>query len=568
MNCTNLNTAAEILEAFRACKNPGEEIELFECLATRPDPPVGAFVDILRSIKLEAVLALTIQAFGKITDADIKARLKESEDLLTILSQQAQSGSSDLIRWSAATTIDNLGFDFIAVSQYLTEEPKKIAEKIVQSKVKRFAEQNLLHSNDYSDFALFWVYGALERLKQISLDSKYAQGLQIDLTCQFVMHYLNLKGIKDVNAALQRAELMGDNAFPIDENEVFEGSAQRIAKEKLEDPANINELDILFDILFENQLHCLQSNNLSTRKSAAQFIYTLLETTVLEQLKQSNPTLGIAVFIFSQDWYQLKWVPSGKRDSSGLQELIQSYEFNSLSYNQLESVAQQFEILVTNLKRKKVKQDCQEWLNHALNEIQKRNQAFQTRVNQSIALREKLDRQLNQIRDINRELYDQVFSKMSFDNPPQLSVENEQYSQILNMYDKSLREKLGSLQKPVSNFYDSLISNQLSPIQAKIKIANQGSELVVYMTVSILIGIVILTMIYAFQKFGDLAGAIVIGFIQGCIFAVIPAVILNFSSEWISNYCKSKVKEYEAIYNRKQFQLENEKKQLLNLLNV
>lgn len=371
MNCSNLNTAAEILEAFRACNNPGEEIELFECLADRSDPPVGAFVDILRSIKLEAVLALATQAFGKIKDANIKAQLKGSQDLLTILSQQAQSGSSDLIRWSAATTIDNLGFDFIAVCQYLSEEPKTISEKIVQSKVKRFSEENLLDSNDYSDFVLFWVYGALDRLKEISLDSNFADGSQIYITCQIVMNYLELKGIKDVNAALQRAELMWDNAFPIDENEVFEGSAQRIAKEKLEGEANTNELNILV----ENQLHCLQSNNLSTRKSSAQVI-SKLGTTFLAQLKQSNPTLASAVFLFSQDWYQLKWVSSGKRDSSGLQEFIRSYEFNSLSYNQLESVVQQFESLVTNLSRKQVKQDCQKWLISCLNEIQTRNQDF------------------------------------------------------------------------------------------------------------------------------------------------------------------------------------------------
>ena len=50
MDCTNLNTAAEIMEAFRASNNPGEEIELFECLATRPDPQKGLKVEKLRQI--------------------------------------------------------------------------------------------------------------------------------------------------------------------------------------------------------------------------------------------------------------------------------------------------------------------------------------------------------------------------------------------------------------------------------------------------------------------------------------------------------------------------------------
>lgn len=125
MDCNNLHTAAEVLEAFRACSDTGEEIELFECLATRPEPPLEAFVEILKNIPLEPVLALTIQAFGKITNADIKARLKQSDDLLEMLSRQAQSGSTDLIRWAAATAIEEVGFDFIAVSRYLSQEPKK-----------------------------------------------------------------------------------------------------------------------------------------------------------------------------------------------------------------------------------------------------------------------------------------------------------------------------------------------------------------------------------------------------------------------------------------------------------
>ena len=169
MNCTNLNTAAEILEAFRACKNPGEEIELFECLATRPDPPVGAFLDILRSIKLEAVLALTIQAFGKITVANIKADLKESKDLLTMLSQQAQSGSSDLIKWSAATAIEEIGFNFLMVAQYLTQDPKNIIDDILES--------NSISSSSDPNQIRFWSYGPLEKPKKEAQKWKFSHSL-------------------------------------------------------------------------------------------------------------------------------------------------------------------------------------------------------------------------------------------------------------------------------------------------------------------------------------------------------------------------------------------------------
>ncbi len=160
MNCTDINTAAEILNAFRDCKdNPEKEIELFDCLATRSDPPLEAFFEIAKLIKLETLLALTIQAFGKITDPEIKARMKESNELLELLSQKAESGSSDLIRWSAATAIEDIGFDFLMVAQYLSQNPNKIIEGIVQS-------NNILSSNEPNKISRFWSYGPSEKLKK------------------------------------------------------------------------------------------------------------------------------------------------------------------------------------------------------------------------------------------------------------------------------------------------------------------------------------------------------------------------------------------------------------------
>jgi WD40 repeat protein len=160
MNCTDINTAAEILNAFRECKdNPEKEIELFDCLATRSDPPLEAFFEIAKLIKLETLLALTIQAFGKITDPEIKARMKESNELLELLSQKAESGSSDLIRWSAASAIEDIGFDFLMVAQYLSQNPNKIIEGIVQS-------NNILSSNEPNKISRFWSYGPSEKLKK------------------------------------------------------------------------------------------------------------------------------------------------------------------------------------------------------------------------------------------------------------------------------------------------------------------------------------------------------------------------------------------------------------------
>jgi hypothetical protein len=95
MDYSSLRTAANIIDAFHNCQNAGEQMDLFEALATSYEPPVEAFAEILRGVKLEPLIVLTIQAFGKIKDADIREILKQSDDLLTILSEQAQSGETD-----------------------------------------------------------------------------------------------------------------------------------------------------------------------------------------------------------------------------------------------------------------------------------------------------------------------------------------------------------------------------------------------------------------------------------------------------------------------------------------
>ncbi|OKH31106.1 hypothetical protein NIES2119_29490 [[Phormidium ambiguum] IAM M-71] len=480
--------------------------------------------------------------------------MKESQDLLTILSQQAQSGSSDLIRWSAATTIDNLGFDFITVSQYLSEEPKKIAEKIVQSKVKRFADQNLVNSNDYDEFVRFWLYGNYQKLREVTLGIEFWDLYEIwrktqetpgykdekfnkfDV-CWKLVNSLGLKGIKDINAALERAEAMGDNASELDENEFFEGIGQTLATINGENYG------------IKTKLLCLQSNNSKTRYVIATTNLKSEGGILLDNLKQSNPTLALALITFANPSFSINY-----------------------PYEQLTGLAENLKLLERSLRRKKVRQDCQIWYDLILEELDKRRKTFEVRKNQSIALREKLDRQLNQIRDINRELWEQVFARVSFDNPPQLSVENEQYSQIFDMYEKSLKEKLASLREPVSNFYDSFISNELLPIEAQIKATEKTKEVVNFSLAFAPLTTVILTGIYLWVIGVNFVLAIIGGFIIG---AILGGIIgeegrsegLGISKQ-IMDYWKLQLQEYNTICYRKKSEIETQKNKSLNLLNI
>jgi hypothetical protein len=150
MNYDNLHTTAEILEAFQGCRDAGEEIDLFEALAWRDEPPVEAFIEIVRKIKLEPVLALAIQALGWVKNVEVLERLKKSDELLEILSNSAQSGATDLIQWSAAKSIIAISYDFVEVSQYLTETPQNIMRKI---ELKHSDKDSINYTSQ-----IFWTY--------------------------------------------------------------------------------------------------------------------------------------------------------------------------------------------------------------------------------------------------------------------------------------------------------------------------------------------------------------------------------------------------------------------------
>lgn len=162
MDCTNINTPTEILNAFRACNNnPIQEVALFQCLATRPVPPVAALVELARKIRLEVALALSIQALAQILNPEIKAKLNKSTQLLKLLAREAESGESDLIRWSAATAIDDIGFEFFSVAQYLAEDPKNIAINIERLKSSESGTRPASPGENR-----FWMYGPLDKQKK------------------------------------------------------------------------------------------------------------------------------------------------------------------------------------------------------------------------------------------------------------------------------------------------------------------------------------------------------------------------------------------------------------------
>lgn len=57
---------------------------------------------------------------------------------------------------------------------------------------------------------------------------------------------------------------------------------------------------------------------------------------------------------------------------------------------------------------------------------------------------------------------------VTFDNPPQLSVDNDQYPQIFDTYDRSIKEKLLNQRKPVIDYYELVTFQKIKTIQLQI----------------------------------------------------------------------------------------------------
>jgi hypothetical protein len=261
MNYDNLHTTEDILKAFQGCQDAGEEIDLFEALAWRDKPPIDAFIEIVRKIKLEPLLALATQALGWVKDAEILERLKKSDELLEILSNLAKSGATDLIKWSAAKSIVAIGFDFISVSQHLTEMPGNIIEKMYAKHSKKNTTGN--------DSINFWVYGDTYQLRFGICDRSEIFN---------VLRSKSVRGVKENNFFLREAY---DNFNEIDEstrNDVYENldftlSGQQISQFVLTAfPDDFIELSKCKTLIL-NQIYCINSRHSEVRKAAVKFLH-------------------------------------------------------------------------------------------------------------------------------------------------------------------------------------------------------------------------------------------------------------------------------------------------------
>jgi hypothetical protein len=267
MNYDSVSTPEEILVAFQQCEDAGEQMDLFEALAWRNEPPIEAFVEIVQQIKLEPVLALVTQAFGWVRNEAVRKTLKESDDLLSILANLVRSGETDLIRWSAAQSIIVVGFDLISVWSYLTEAPQDIVDGLVKNNLDHLHKKQ---DNELSRTKLinFWVYGDTNKL--YAFTKSHTNQIALDRSSE-ILHLKNIRGVQENTRYLMRSfQRMSSEES---ENLFFTLIGQEISEDTLKkalDGRNVKSLHL--EAVLRNQICCLNSQGSKVRDKALEIL--------------------------------------------------------------------------------------------------------------------------------------------------------------------------------------------------------------------------------------------------------------------------------------------------------
>lgn len=123
--------------------------------------------------------ALALQAFGKVRDLQLKSEIVTgiddfSKNLLVVLEEEARSGATPLIRWSAAVTIKSIWSDEECEKESngyhgdLKINPSEIELRIAEEQIKLLAKKQLISHDSKAENGIadenenllnFWVYG-------------------------------------------------------------------------------------------------------------------------------------------------------------------------------------------------------------------------------------------------------------------------------------------------------------------------------------------------------------------------------------------------------------------------
>ncbi|MGA1131950.1 MAG: hypothetical protein ACO31I_06725 [Prochlorotrichaceae cyanobacterium] len=181
---------SDFFENLQRCRDDGEKRRLFMETAARQDVPLRAIGEIL-TYRDQLLVTLALQSLSGIQNQEIRHKLvnleliegvdPSPEELYALpnpeeyqpwsvlvlhkLCEQAESGSSDLARMSAAWTIEQLGYSPAYTGKLLHQDANKIWDKIFVD-----ATNNRRYSDDrikYQEYLDFWTFAPINILQWV-----------------------------------------------------------------------------------------------------------------------------------------------------------------------------------------------------------------------------------------------------------------------------------------------------------------------------------------------------------------------------------------------------------------
>jgi len=222
----------------RKFRDEGEKIDIFIHTALNPHTFVLETLGTFLEKKDLAILAATLQGFASIgrilkkSDLapayrrhlkDLKTHLTAnlnlnhdadpSVQLFKLLCEQAESGKSDLISWSAVNTLQQLEYPESLRIDLLDKKPAEIEADILQKNISRLSNNDRLYGRDNPcqdrEYIKFWVYGPTEILLSVCNGTYYFDVVQ---------EVLRKSGMRGIRLALR-----GGNATAVREAVNFAG---------------------------------------------------------------------------------------------------------------------------------------------------------------------------------------------------------------------------------------------------------------------------------------------------------------------------------------------------------
>ena len=347
---------------------------------------------------------------------------------------------------------------FIDVSQYLTEEPSRIIQRIVQSKIRVLTDadrnrQGITENNDYDSFIRFWVYGDTYELR-IATVHPWANAPTV---VNAVVQFQDIWGIKQANILLKKLEQFNypdDNPIDItkkvDENCLFESAIQCLSSQLLVQHQNSTNVEILVS----NQIHFLQSNLKQIRKNAA-LILLSLDVRILDILQQQNLSLSSLLTIFSQDDF-------GIQDDFCYQEVIEVIRCTE--------VAQQY------LSRNEASKYCQELHQKLLWFIKNRKEQIAKKFKTIDLSKQYIINTLNKIRTSHPEVYND-YCNFDFGKLPEVKIEDDKCQLILDEYYEKIVSTKTRIDKLITEEEKRQIKLQNKKREIEIEERNKKTEI-------------------------------------------------------------------------------------------